>query len=118
MNFRFQSSDIKQLTDIAQEFQAYVNHNKEVTSRDIFMEELVNSTIKKYRKLPENIGTVYTCNSLDHPICKICGKSIKLKQQVRKLNCNHKFHKKCIDNWLIDNDLRCIQCNTFGIKNN
>lgn len=116
MDFHFKSSNIKQLTDIAQDFQTYVNDNTEVYSKDLYIGELVKNTITKRRKLPSNIGTTYICHSPNNQICKICGQKLKQRQQLRELTCKHIFHKKCIDNWLIDNELRCIECNTFSME--
>ena len=32
------------------------------------------------------------------------------EDQVRKLNCNHVFHKDCCDNWLLNYSNCCIMC--------
>jgi hypothetical protein len=32
--------------------------------------------------------------------CPICYDKIEENVYLRKLNCNHEFHKKCIDKWL------------------
>lgn len=33
--------------------------------------------------------------------CCICFENIKSNEYIRELNCNHTFHKKCIDKWLL-----------------
>lgn len=33
--------------------------------------------------------------------CCICLSSVNPNEFIRELNCNHKYHKKCIDKWLI-----------------
>jgi hypothetical protein len=33
--------------------------------------------------------------------CCICLQSVNKKEFVRELNCGHRFHKKCIDKWLV-----------------
>jgi len=45
-----------------------------------------------------NIPKYYKCKK--KKTCIICLENIKKKEFVRKLNCNHDFHKKCIDHWL------------------
>ncbi|XP_055337457.1 E3 ubiquitin-protein ligase RLIM-like [Paramacrobiotus metropolitanus] len=44
--------------------------------------------------------------------CIICFEEFELKQEVRVLSCNktHRFHKHCIDKWLIKNKPNCPIC--------
>ena len=43
--------------------------------------------------------------------CCICINEIKIGEYYRKLVCNHIFHKKCVDKWLIlDVKNRCPMC--------
>lgn len=44
-------------------------------------------------------------------ICSICQEEYKPKEYKRDLNCDHSFHKKCIDKWL-KNNLSCPFCRT------
>ncbi|XP_029461828.1 E3 ubiquitin-protein ligase ZSWIM2 [Rhinatrema bivittatum] len=39
--------------------------------------------------------------------CRLCLKAFSLGQHARHLPCNHKFHRDCIDNWLLHNDYSC-----------
>ncbi len=45
--------------------------------------------------------------------CGICLETVKIGEEIRVLPCsttvNHKYHAKCIDTWLKDNDT-CPQC--------
>ena len=42
--------------------------------------------------------------------CPICLEKYKIGEYKRKLHfCNHIFHKKCIDKWLINN-INCPIC--------
>ncbi|XP_056650085.1 E3 ubiquitin-protein ligase ZSWIM2 isoform X2 [Monodelphis domestica] len=34
--------------------------------------------------------------------CRLCLKAFYLGQHTRVLSCNHKFHRKCIDDWLLN----------------
>ncbi|XP_039769017.1 E3 ubiquitin-protein ligase ZSWIM2 isoform X2 [Ornithorhynchus anatinus] len=43
--------------------------------------------------------------------CRLCLKSFCLGQEVRLLPCNHKFHRECIDSWLLH---KCNSCPIEG----
>jgi E3 ubiquitin-protein ligase RHA2 len=67
---------------------------------------LNNLDIKKYRR----------CNKQNIE-CSICCENVKNTEYIRELNCNHTFHKKCIDKWLLCSmkeyeDVRCPICRT------
>lgn len=49
--------------------------------------------------------------------CTICLNKIESNEYIRKLKCNHLFHKKCVDNWLKKNieNPSCPNCR--GIVN-
>ena len=65
---------------------------------------------KKKRELEKkyNISKYYKCKE-DNIECSICVDTISKKEYIRKLNCGHKFHKKCVDTWLIYS-LSCPMC--------
>jgi len=44
--------------------------------------------------------------------CQYCGNDIKQNEYTRTLGCNHIFHKKCIDKWILHcNQTMCPKCN-------
>ena len=43
--------------------------------------------------------------------CCICLEGIRRFQNIRTLRCAHKFHKKCVDNWL-RYEMFCPNCRT------
>uniref|UniRef100_UPI00398ECE37 E3 ubiquitin-protein ligase ZSWIM2 isoform X2 n=1 Tax=Pristiophorus japonicus TaxID=55135 RepID=UPI00398ECE37 len=43
--------------------------------------------------------------------CRVCLKAFRLRQQVRLLPCHHKYHKECIDHWLLH---ECNSCPIDG----
>lgn len=57
--------------------------------------------VQKYQKIKETTEDE----------CSICKANYKKGEYKRKLNCNHEFHKKCIDKWL-KNRLDCPLCRT------
>lgn len=63
-----------------------------------------NDRIKelKYRKIKET-------NDLE---CSICLDNFKKGECYRTLDCNHCFHKKCIDRWFKKNNDGCPMCRT------
>lgn len=56
----------------------YLSNNKKVS--------------KKYKRIKKN-------DPLLNEQCCICLSSYEYKQGVRKTQCNHIFHKKCVDKW-------------------
>ncbi|CCH46077.1 E3 ubiquitin-protein ligase [Wickerhamomyces ciferrii] len=57
-------------------------------------------------------------NSLLDERCQICLENFELNQILRNLkNCNHKYHKDCIDNWLLNGKNNCPLCRSKGIIN-
>ncbi len=77
--------------------------------------EIQNENGKGNKSLSSlDIKKYYKCNKNDID-CSICFEKVSCKEFVRKLNCNHSFHKKCIDRWLVnsiknDNSPSCALC--------
>ena len=51
----------------------------------------------------------------DSETCSICLCDFKEMKTITLTNCHHKFHYKCIKEWLLDND-RCPLCNEDQTK--
>ena len=63
--------------------------------------ELINNLeIKKIKKI-------------NNEICCICLEQFKINDDINKLNCNHIFHKVCLDKWYKFNN--CPLCRTIII---
>ena len=60
-------------------------------------------TIKRLNEVSE-----LTVNEVEDT-CVICQDKIEVNSVIRKLNCNHKYHYKCIDNWF-ENNYTCPLC--------
>ncbi|CAN7006194.1 hypothetical protein IGI04_009896 [Brassica rapa subsp. trilocularis] len=57
----------------------------------------------KHKRADDNASD--SAPKTDDPECCICLAKYKDKEEVRKLPCSHKFHLKCVDQWL-----RIISC--------
>lgn len=45
----------------------------------------------------------------ENPVCTVCMENIKSESMIKNLKCNHKFHPKCINEWL-KRKLICPMC--------
>ena len=61
----------------------------------------------KFYKIPMRKITSNDDLLLDE--CSICLEKYNLKEKIVQLECNHAFHKKCIETWLNKNN-SCPQC--------
>lgn len=78
----------------------------------IFSSPLLNKKKTKAEIIKRlKLKKYYKCKSKDI-YCTICCETIKEKEYVRDLKCNHQFHKRCIDHWLVISikELEDIQC--------
>eukprot|EP00438_Fugacium_kawagutii_P020994 Skav228359 [mRNA] locus=scaffold1981:32625:32933:+ [translate_table: standard] len=46
--------------------------------------------------------------------CCICLE--EAEEEVAQLHCGHRFHKKCVKEWLTLGDLRCPMCNSGTMR--
>ena len=69
-------------------YNIYLNYSNKINKKEKFY-------IKDLK-----IGKYYKCKS-EKVYCSICCNSVKYTEFVRNLSCNHMYHKKCIDKWLI-----------------
>lgn len=42
--------------------------------------------------------------------CSVCLSAYEEGDEVRKLKCDHKFHKACVDTWLLQDSATCPLC--------
>ncbi len=80
----------------------------------IFIYKFIQLAIKKRERIKEVINKIKNNNTpsdnekykniiyLKQNIgeCVICLDDIDIFENIKNLNCNHKFHKECIDLWL------------------
>ena len=72
-----------------------------------------NNRFNNYNEINNKLGKSIYIKKNDNHInqnCSICLDNLNYKQYKRILpNCNHYFHKKCIDKWLLKNS-NCPIC--------
>ena len=64
------------------------------------------------RSIPINVNSLNTlllCNELPDESCSVCLEDFKEGDTIKKLNCNHIFHKDCLEPWLNENN-NCPMC--------
>lgn len=77
-----------------------------------FFKEYINSLKRKerlWRNLKKNHPFKFTKN-MKIEECTICLNNFSNNQFLRKLDCEHTFHKKCIDKWLMKGNQCCPMC--------
>ena len=114
MDMKFQSKRFDVLFDIIHDIQCELL----LEPSHIQYHSLLN-VIKKHRILPVNVGTL-SKHKGTHINCNSCSNKIKRNVLKRELPCGHVYHKRCIDNWLMDNNLKCMVCGNISVlkKNN
>jgi len=66
-------------------------------------------TIEKHstKFILTNIEQQLPANSRD---CRICLSDFVIREEIRKLECDHCFHVGCVDNWLLERSSQCPLC--------
>ena len=82
---------------------SYLSDSKKSMNRKI-------KQIGKYKKVKESNKEL-----LEEP-CPICIDNFKEGEYYRKLDCNHCFHKKCIDRWFKKDHSECPMCRKIIIN--
>jgi hypothetical protein len=59
-----------------------------------------------------SINTLVVCDELPDNVCSVCLDEFKEEDVLKKLNCNHIFHKDCLEPWLNNNNRNCPLCRT------
>ncbi|ELA42663.1 uncharacterized protein VICG_00415 [Vittaforma corneae ATCC 50505] len=77
-----------------------------------YIQELIDSIRRRERikkELIRNKPYVFT-KDMETKDCTVCLSEFKHKQRIRRLDCDHEFHKKCIDKWLLQGNSCCPLC--------
>ena len=75
----------------------------------IIVKDYIKKCRDKYNILKLNIRKVNSNDNLLLDECSICLEKYNVKEKILQLECNHAFHKKCIQTWLNKNN-SCPQC--------
>ncbi|XP_006878831.1 PREDICTED: E3 ubiquitin-protein ligase ZSWIM2 [Elephantulus edwardii] len=94
------SNEIVKYTDIKDEREEKLPQFQEKQSQVYTPKEIVKS-------LPLSLITKNSKLLAPGYQCLLCLKAFLLGQRIRLLPCTHKFHRKCIDNWLLH---KCNSC--------
>ena len=107
MHLTFSSSSANRLLNLVVKVESFTSKYSTCKSKTKYNVNLMDYINTYYRKVPDNLGILYSAKGL----CALCHKKYEMSHTVRKLKCGHVFHKKCIDNWLIDHQYKCYTCN-------
>jgi hypothetical protein len=69
------------------------------------LEESVKKKTTDQKKL-EKLETMVVTSGMEGQ-CAICMGEYQIDEVLRKLPCNHAYHKECIDHWLQNNSTKC-----------
>ena len=70
-----------------------------------------NQTPDYSQIIKEELFTTENNTNTSHLSCAICLEDYKDNDNLGKLQCNHKFHYECINNWFSNSNI-CPLCNT------
>ena len=57
----------------------------------------------------DNLQTLIITNNIIDDVCSICLEEFKYDEELKKLKCDHIFHKDCLEPW-INNNNKCPIC--------
>ena len=111
----FESFDSKVLQKVfCKEITKNINMLDNNCNYESFLESCVNNTVH-ILNIQEKLGKSIRAKE-DFGYCIFCSEQIKKNEFKRILPCNHEFHKKCIDKWLLkyySNQCPCCKQNIY-----
>ncbi|PVU87614.1 hypothetical protein BB559_005965 [Furculomyces boomerangus] len=74
---------------------------------------IFNKIGKMRKSYPKSLSLISQKTGSEEPedlICPICLDEMSTGEKVRLLPCGHKYHVRCIDNWLLTRSVLCPYC--------
>ena len=117
-------SFINETNTISNQIQNYINQLMETRYNNEFVESLNTEFLNSYPGDMQNLmnhsfdtdtvqdvtptatevfakyDSLNTIKNDKEETCSICLDEIKINKKIYNISCNHKFHKKCLKNWL------------------
>jgi len=90
--------------DMAQSLQEFMNETlyEDQVKSDTATSDMIKD-LGPYKRVKNDDILLNEC-------CTICCENYYKNEGIRKLNCGHTFHKKCIDKWLKIGSIYCPIC--------
>jgi hypothetical protein len=106
----YSSRNLKKLTNITKYITSHIKLNTDTVDKNQYLKSIILAVHHKYHQIPDNIGLIETQKHSQTQCCWICGNNISNTSVSRTLPCQHRFHKRCIDTWLVHNKFECANC--------
>ena len=78
-------------------------------NEDYYQYFLENTNIMEIEEI-NNKYPVINYNENNSNVCIICFEELLINDNIRKTDCNHMFHRNCIDKWLTEYNNYCPVC--------
>ena len=76
-----------------------------------YIKNRVNDNNNNQVSLIDNVQSLIITDEQPEDVCSICLEEFEYNQELKKLKCNHIFHKECLESWINDKKI-CPLCRT------
>lgn len=70
--------------------------------------ELTENNLNRLKQIYQTLPTIPKDKNLDDD-CLLCYSSLNSKI-LKKLNCQHYFHRSCCKDWIMNGNIKCPAC--------
>ena len=74
-----------------------------------YIKNRVNENNNNQVNLIDNVQSLIITDEQPEDVCSICLEEFEYNQELKKLKCNHIFHKECLESWINDKKI-CPLC--------